>query len=159
MPISSSQIARPGILCRCAPVLLLLTAVGCGAAASGPPRAPVKGSVSFDGAPVEDGSIVFLPATGTKGPASGGTIRNGTYEIPEANGPVPGKYRVEIRASRATGTSVVKGAGGATAGPSAGGEVTSVKMYIPKQYNAESKLVAEIGAQANVQDFALKSTP
>lgn len=138
---------------------LLLLAVGCGGGAGGPPRAPVHGSVSLDGAPVEDGSIVFLPATGTKGPASGGVIRNGTYEIKKESGPVPGKYRVEIRASRTAGTSVVKGAAGATAGPSAGGEVVDIKMYIPVQYNTQSTLVADIKADDNVQDFPLKSNP
>jgi hypothetical protein len=140
-------------------VLGLLLLSGCGGKISGPERAAVKGSVSFDGAPVEDGSIVFLPATGTKGPSSGGTIHNGAYEITTASGPVPGKYRVEIRAMRSTGTKVVKGAGGATEGPSSGGEVTEMKMYIPVRYNAESMLVADISLGDNQKDFPLKSNP
>ena len=159
MPISCRRRIPARVRFPIAALLLLTALFGCGGGASGPPRATVKGNVTFDGAPVEDGSIVFLPATGTKGPASGGTIRNGAYEIAKDAGPVPGKYRVEIRASRTTGTNVIKGAGGATEGPSAGGEVTSVKMYIPKQYNAESKLVADIVADANTQDFPLKSAP
>ena len=139
--------------------LSLALLVGCGGAESGPPRASVRGSVSFDGAPVEDGSIVFLPATGTKGPSSGGVIRNGAYEIKKENGPVPGKYRVEIRATRTAGTSTIKGVDGATAGPSGGGEVVEVKMYIPAHYNTQSTLVADIGADDNLQDFPLKSKP
>lgn len=56
-------------------ISLLLFAAGCGGG-----RANVEGQVTFDGQPVEQGTIVFEPVDG-KGAAAGGTIQNGKYRL------------------------------------------------------------------------------
>ena len=58
---------------------------------------PVHGTVKFNGRPIPDGQIRFVPIEDTKGPASTGNIVAGEYKI-EARGGVPvGKHRIEIR--------------------------------------------------------------
>src|SRR5262249_40963677 len=49
---------------------------GCGA----DNLATISGTVTYDGEPVGDGMITFLPADG-KGPASGGAIVDGKYSV------------------------------------------------------------------------------
>jgi len=52
----------------------------------------VSGQVTYDGKPVEEGSINFLPEDG-QGPTCGGSITDGRYE---ATCPVPGRKIVQI---------------------------------------------------------------
>ena len=69
--------------------LLVIAASGC---SNG--RYPVKGVVAFDGSPVEQGTIVFEPAD-RQGPATGGTISQGQYELAGNAAPFPGKKIVD----------------------------------------------------------------
>ena len=55
-------------------LILLLAVSGCGGSTA------VSGSVSYEGQPVENGSITFIPADG-RGPSSGGTITAGRYQV------------------------------------------------------------------------------
>ena len=68
-------------------------------------QATVKGTVRFDGQPVENGGITFIPA-GAGGQKAGAEIRNGTYEIPRDRAPAPGKYKVEVTWNKKTGKQV-----------------------------------------------------
>lgn len=71
-------------------VLILVALVpGCGSTG-----ATVSGTVTFEGEPVNDGSISFLPADG-KGPADGARIRDGRYNLDIL---VPGPKLVKIEA-------------------------------------------------------------
>ena len=79
-----------------ATVLLMSLCVGC-EQGGGVTRGAVKGKVTLDGSPVEEGSIAFIPTGGTEGPTAGGQIEQGQYSVPSAKGPVVGRYRVEIR--------------------------------------------------------------
>lgn len=78
---------------RVLPFVLLL-AVGCGQ--SNPlARQAVSGRVTFDGVPLDQGTISFSPET--KGSVGGGaTVKNGVYAIAAAQGLPPGKYTVRI---------------------------------------------------------------
>ena len=78
---------------RVLPFVLLL-AVGCGQ--SNPlARQAVSGHVTFDGAPLDQGTISFSPEA--KGSVGGGaTVKNGVYAIPAVQGLPPGKYIVRI---------------------------------------------------------------
>ncbi len=69
---------------------------GCGGGADyeGAERAAVSGKVTLDGSPVPFGTVAFLGG-GSQRRATG-TIRDGTYSIPEEQGPNLGKYQVEI---------------------------------------------------------------
>ena len=71
--------------------LLLLTAVGCG---GGGNKSSVSGKISFDGAPVEDGTIIFVEVGGARPEAS--PIKNGAYVASVG----PGSYKVQISASK-----------------------------------------------------------
>ena len=112
----------------------------------------IEGAVSFDGQPVERGSITFEPASGT-GPSAGGTIENGRYKI-DASGVTPGEMIVRISAVRPTGKKI-------EAGPPEppGTLVEEVRPYIPAAYNEQSTLKAQVKAGKVTQDFALKSRP
>ena len=65
-----------------------IAAAGCG----GKPVAVISGNVSYEGQPVDNGSIAFLSADG-QGPTCGGPIAKGTYRV--ENVP-PGKKMVQI---------------------------------------------------------------
>ena len=112
----------------------------------------IEGAVTFDGQPVEQGSITFEPASGA-GPSAGGTIENGRYQI-DASGVTPGEMIVRISAVRPTGKKI-------EAGPPEppGTMVDEVRPYIPAAYNDQSTLKAPVKAGKVTQDFALKSQP
>ena len=130
-------------------ILMLGLTLGCGGG-DGLDRAAVTGKVTLDGTPIEEGSISFLPAGGTQGPATGGQIQNGQYSIAAAEGPVIGHHRVEIRASRKTGKMI-------TVPMDPSKKVEEVAQVVPKQYNSESTLEKDIAAGENVHDFELVS--
>jgi hypothetical protein len=71
--------------------VLILAALVSGCGSTG---ATVSGTVTFEGAPVSNGSISFLPADG-KGPAEGAPIRGGQYKLDIL---VPGLKLVKIEA-------------------------------------------------------------
>lgn len=113
---------------------LALTAAGCGAPA-GPARQPVAGTVTLDGKPLDSGTITFLPDDG--GPGAFGPIHAGTYQFSAADGPPPGRYRVEIVDPRPTGKQVPD--------PDApSGTVAEVRNAIPPRYNARTELEAVV---------------
>jgi hypothetical protein len=115
---------------------LLLIGSGCS-------QPTVSGTVTFDGQPVSEGHIAFVPESGT-GQGGGANIVNGAYTVKAA----AGKYRVEINASRMTPLPPGRtGMDGAT---------SEVRAYIPQRYNLKTELRAEVPAAKKV-DFELKS--
>jgi len=77
---------RTVISCSVLSGILLLAVTGCGGSTG------VSGSVSYDGQPVENGSITFVPADGL-GPSSGSTISGGRYRVDDL---APGEKIVQI---------------------------------------------------------------
>jgi hypothetical protein len=71
--------------------LALLVLSGCGGSGVG-----VRGEVTYEGQPVEKGSITFLPTDG-KGQPSGAAITNGRYSLDAI---MPGLKVVQIDASK-----------------------------------------------------------
>jgi len=139
MPFPFRGFAGTSLLC-----LVLFS--GCGPADDG--RRSVSGTVTFQGQPLDRGNIMFVPPDGL-GSQTGAVIANGTYEIPSEQGLLPGRYKVAI--SSADGD--VPADPNTPPGPS--GNFTSVDR-IPKEYNTESKLEAEVKDQAqNVIDFTI----
>lgn len=116
-------------------------------------QAIVEGQVTFDGQPVEQGTIVFEPVDGT-GAVAGGTIQNGKYRLGAEEQLTPGNKLVRIKAMRATGQKI-------KAGPPAPDDamVDEVQQYIPPHYNEQSTLTAEVAAGKSTKDFELRSQP
>jgi hypothetical protein len=131
--------------------LLLTLLAGC---AGGDGRSTVRGHISFAGAPLESGLIGLEPVPGSDGVGAGGTIENGRYSITH-KGPLPGKYKVVIRAWRKTGRMVPV----PPIGPGAkAGTMTEEKVQsIPDKYNTNSELLVEIEPGRNQHDFELES--
>ncbi len=101
-------------------------AIGCGDG-----RQPVQGTVTFDGQPVPDGTISFVPIDPALGPDAG-RIENGRFHLVAK----PGPKRVEIRASRPV----------QSPDPRDPDAANLREDYIPRRYNAETELTAEVTA-------------
>lgn len=117
---------------------LLFAALGCQ-----PARVPVRGQVTFEGIPLEQGQIVFLPASG--GGSSGeAKIEDGRYEV--LPGLVRGDYNVEIRSWKLTGKRI-KGIYG---------EMTEERInIIPDRYHKDSVLKFTAADDPEKMDFQL----
>jgi hypothetical protein len=120
--------------------------IGCGGS-----LATVEGNVTFDGQPIEQGSIVFEPADG-KGPVAGGNIQNGKYRLGPESKLAPGNKIVRISATRATGKKI-------PAGPPApdNAMVDEVQQYIPANYNENSTLAVQLVPGNGTENFELRS--
>jgi hypothetical protein len=129
-------------------LLALLSGTACGEPSDKLPREPVRGTVTFDGKPLESGTVVFLPASVQGQTQSGGMIQHGVYDIPRREGPVPGVYTVVITAA----------AGNAAAPAGAPGkELPIPKQPIPARYNTKSDLKVEVKQGGDNQfNFDLK---
>ncbi len=123
--------------------VFLLTA-GCGAG-DNLGRLEVKGTVNLSDGPLSRGRIAFLPIEDTPGPATGGPIENGQFHLSRQVGPVAGKHRVEIIATRPTGNQVEEGSG--SDNPDA--KVAEIEQFIPEQYNLRSKLTVELTPESS----------
>jgi len=128
----------------CIVVAAALLLTGCG-----PRQSSVKGTVTFDGAPVEEGSISFFPEPGTESRKASAAILNGAFAIPAEAGPMPGKFRVEINWVKKTGRKA----------PSADPGMPDIDERIeaiPEKYNSASTLVREITPGENTLEFVLE---
>ncbi len=76
---------RTALICC---TLIALSVTGCG---ESPVGSGVKGTVTFNGQPLDQGSIEFSPAAGQK-TYSGGPIKDGQYSIPADQGLEPARY-------------------------------------------------------------------
>jgi len=126
-------------------VLALLCLAGCGG------RASVQGSVSYAGAPVDDGTIAFISTDGGSGEGANasGDVKDGKYSISGDRGPKSGKYKVEIYWNKKTGKMV------GTPGD-ASVKMAEVKQMLPPKYNKQTELTADITSGSNTKNFELK---
>ena len=135
--------------CCCLGLCVLLAGCG-GSKYSGDQRFPLVGEVTFDGQPIDLGSISFIPASGGEGRASGGVITDGKYDVPEEKGANAGTYRVEIHWLKRTGKELL--------------DAESGEMYderieaLPDKFHSSSELTVEVPLPANTHDFQLKSS-
>lgn len=89
--------------CLSLTLLLLALAVGC-QKQDGPPRYDISGSVTFRGAPVPSGSVVFTPDSkkGNSGPQGTAKIIDGHYDTSRnGRGTVGGPHQVHVIATEA----------------------------------------------------------
>ena len=114
----------------------------------------VTGKVTFDGTPLEEGMISFMPRE-TSGMSAGAQIKNGVYSARVS----PGKMIVKIYAERPLTPDEAKALqnnpmSGSSMTPS-GVEVK--KQFIPENYNDRSTLFVEIQGNQKDLDFQLES--
>jgi len=116
------------------------------------PNAPVEvtGKVSFNGKPVNSGTIMFEPED-KKGPTQGQAIVNGEYRLAGPNCVDPGNKTVRIEAHGPSGKKVPSAPGSSTM-------VDAFHQYIPAKFNSKSELKKTIEpGKATTIDFDLKS--
>ncbi|MDR1268487.1 MAG: hypothetical protein LBK82_03075 [Planctomycetaceae bacterium] len=128
-------------------LLLFLTFSGCEQK-----TLTLSGNVSFDGNPLNDGGIVFVPTDNLQTEYKEKNF-NGKYSISIPT-TITGKMLVciyALRQEKSKNYSVSEEE--LKLNPSAG--MMSV-MYIPKQYNTESTLTVEVSPTTTVFDFKLE---
>jgi hypothetical protein len=122
---------------------------GCGGG-EGDGLYPLSGLATFNGEPIDLGSIALIPAGGGGGEqmrASGGVIKDGKYLIPPEKGPTAGTYRVEVHWLKKTGKTLV--------------DEETESLYderieaLPPEFHRKSDLTIEIPAPENTHDLKL----
>ena len=123
--------------------------LSCGGCGDG--KVVVRGTVSYEGKPIDEGMISLEPADG-QGPTTGGAIKDGKYELTGNAAAQPGKKVVRIVGLRKTGKMV-------EAGPPApkGTLIEEMIQCVPVQFNDQSTLRVQVTpGKANTHDFDLK---
>jgi hypothetical protein len=144
-----------------APLIFLLpvvvvTVAGC--SGGGLEKSAISGRITFQGQPIEDGQIRFVPIKGTKGPATVGTIRGGNYTATARGGVPVGTLRVEVEAYRPLPGAMpytkeqAEGNRGVVAGD------YPKKQFLPSKYNTNSTLevTIESGNKTVTKDIELR---
>lgn len=133
------------LLCRLSvfTVLVLPLLVGCGGPKGN--QIPVAGSVQFEGQPIAQGTITFMPVSGV-GQTTGAQIVNGGYSTDVS----PGEMAVQITGVRLVSSSKP------TAEQVARGLTEETEQFIPPRYNRQSELRVTVAAEAAKHDFDLK---
>jgi hypothetical protein len=130
-------------------MLLLVALQGC---SGGVRFAPVTGKVTLDGKPVAKAVVTFnpLPQPGSDiagDSASGTTDENGQYTLKSyvqgdwKDGAQVGKHKVTISLQESRGE----------------GDRAIIREKLPKNYNRETELKADVTPGSNHIDFELKS--
>jgi hypothetical protein len=130
---------------------LLALCLGCGSK-----TIRIEGTVTYNGKPISEGTIEFLPIEGTSGPSVGGKIKEGRYEFSTDKGLTRGgRYQVLISALAKTGRKVpnIMKPGGPP--------MELSENYIPAMYNSESNLKVTLSKDSttNTFDFPLQGQP
>ena len=124
---------------------MLLALTGCGP--SGPDISSVTGTVTMDGKPLPNASVVFQPEKGR--PSGALTNENGEFELNFSGGrkgAQPGRYIVAIRT--ASDGSI----------DDDGQRTPGTPETVPAKYNAASELIYTVEEGVpNVAEFKLKS--
>lgn len=145
------MINQPRFLARLRPCLLATIALTVTSPGCNRGQFPIHGEVTFNGKPVDDGTISLEPADG-KGPTTGGTIAAGKYQLTGDAAPLPGKKLVRISSVRKTGRKVRDGFS------TTGAMVEEIERYLPDAYNTRSTLFCEVTDHGPAQiDFHLKT--
>jgi hypothetical protein len=135
--------------------LLPMTAavlIGCGGVRE-PERVVVSGAVTYNGQPLPEGIIHFVPVAGSGMPTTGVAIVAGKYRA-DAKGGVPvGTHTLQIEAYRRFVAPAQAGA----ASPPAPGKFELREQYLPEKFNVRSDLQVTIpsGSRAITKDIAL----
>lgn len=124
-------------------LVCLFAVTGCDSSAN---RARVKGKVTVDGTPLENGAIRLIPLDG-KAPTAGSPIEDGEYYVD--NAPVT-TVRIEITAPKVVGK---RKAYDTPDSPT----IDVTKESLPEKYNLKSELKRELTRGENELNFDLKT--
>jgi len=132
------------------PVLsaLLLSVAACSKQTD--PQVEVQGMVTWNGAPLSDGRLRFVPKTASPGPERMTRVLDGRFRVAGKFGLTPGRYRVEITAYRDA----------AAPGLDDGLPETPVPLqeqFIPARWNSDSELTIDVPQTSSAEfDFDLE---
>lgn len=141
--------------------LLLLCAFGaccgCGGGETGIRRGRVEGEVTWNGNPVEEGVVLFVPqgAVGLGSSPVPAQVVQGKYTLSAEDGPIVGQHRVEVRASRKTGKKTPEPTAAMKRFDPTLKSVELTEQYLPARFNSASTLTQEVQAGENLIDFHL----
>jgi hypothetical protein len=130
------------------PLALVLSSLGCDSK-----EIHIGGNVTFNGTPIEEGTIEFIPIEGTAGPSTGAAIKKGRYDCSKDTGLVRGgRYQVRISALAKTGKTTPN------IFQPGGPPLELSENYIPAAYNSNSTLTAVLAKDStdNTFDFKLE---
>jgi hypothetical protein len=114
-------------------------------------RVTISGKVTYQGKPVPEGMIAFVPIKTTKGPTASAIIKDGAYEAVAAGGVPLGTHRVEVQAFRPLP------ANRSPNRPAALREREPREQYLPQKFNRQSTMEITIDAKdSRTRDFDLK---
>ncbi|UUO07853.1 carboxypeptidase regulatory-like domain-containing protein [Blastopirellula sp. J2-11] len=123
-----------------------LVLVGCSIGPTDLPEvAPVSGTVTLDGKPLNNATLTFQPAVGR--PSSGLTNKDGQYKL---------RYNLNLTGAKLGDHSVIITTYQEFDNPSDADRPASPEL-LPAKYHKKSELVAKITNGDNVVDFDLKS--
>jgi hypothetical protein len=119
-------------------------------------RVPVRGEVTFDGKPLEQGDILFSSIEGTTPMvATGSPIRNGKFSLSAEKGLIPDQtYSVQFRS-----VEEIPGTNKETNNPLQNrGDRVKARSILPRRYGVESKeTITATKKSPNVFKFDLTS--
>jgi hypothetical protein len=111
-------------------------AVGCGDGK--PPKYKLSGTVSYEGQPIPEGTIMFL-ASDLRGQPETAPIKDGKYALEVT----AGQKKVVVEASKFVGP------------PDKTMGVRPRDQYLPNKYNVDTTLTKELKPQDDVYDLVL----
>jgi len=137
-----------------AAALVSAVAAGCGGG-DGLDRQRISGTVKLNGQPLEWGTIQFQPESSATGEmVAGGAViqRDGSFEIPQAQGLTPGTYQVRVSSSD------IDPANSSTSAMPGDENNKPAKERVANKYNVNTELKAEVAAgKPNVFSFDVTS--
>lgn len=120
-------------------------------------RAPVGGSVSFNGVPLPAGVVRFVPTGQTTGPVAVAAIKEGRFDLPRQDGPVVGSHRVEIEATGFQGFDLDDEQAFAARAQK---RQRMPPNPVPAEYNRNSRLNLTLSAEGDQNlDFKVETKP
>jgi hypothetical protein len=135
--------------------LAMCIASGCGN--RGPERVIVSGTVTYNGKPINEGLIRFVPTGGSSAPVASTPIVSGKYKIAGRGGAPVGPVIVQVEAYMLVPSSLKPGEAIPPDMPQVGSGVR--RQFLGRHHNAESKLEYTVpsGNPEITKDFDLKN--
>jgi hypothetical protein len=135
--------------------LALTATVFCGCRGDREPeRVVVSGKVTYNGKPIGEGEIRFVPSATTVAPVSGASIKDGQYRADIRGGVPVGAHTIQIEAYRPDTSKMPPNQSASQ--PSRDQRIPMIQ-YIPKRYNlnSEMKITIDSGSKPLTKDLDL----